>query len=399
MEKTKGEIIDWFNRYKGDVRSIESLNSQFEEILQDKSLDPKELALILYHSAKAINDGVYGENKQKAQITVGAHVQKLTSKMTKAINGRISPDIKIDFTIAHTLDAFKLLEIQPPERLTECLQKKATKFMDSFSTKNMVSMLSSTARLALPVDEKFMRAAIKKVDSFNANSYSSPTQPLELLHALAVIDATEEARKDDKRVHLKKTYNKIFGNNTVKQTIIGACADSVSCHRRLIDSLYWFKRKDDYNYPKQVDKATMFEQDVQKTLEQHGADPLETKPHPITGDRIDLKAQFGKKTFYAECDGPTHFLKSADDHNVVLNGHTIFQTQLSILRNPDEPIVRVPIDVYYQNKDNTDLWENFLLEIDDKDGGGYVLSANGSLVPLEKGYNPDITTEDTHEPD
>ncbi len=399
MEKTKGEIIDWFNRYQGELRSIESLNTQLEKILQDQSLNPKELSLILYHSARAINDGVYGEDKQKARLTVGTHIQKLTNKMIKAINGKVPPDIKIDFTIAHTLDAFKLLEIQPPERLTECLQKKATKFMDIFSARNIVSMLSSTARLALPIDEKFMRAAIKKIDKFNANSYSSPTQPLELLHALAVIDAAEEARKGDKRVNLKKTYNKIFGNNTIKQAIIEACADSISNHRRLIDSLYWFKRKDEYSYPKQGDKPSMFEQDVQKTLEHYGAKPLETKPHPITGDRIDLRAKFREKTFYAECDGPTHFLKAADDHNVVLNGHTIFQTKLSILRNPDEPIVRIPIDVYYPNEGNNDLWETFLLEIGKKDNGGYVLSANGSLVPLEGGYNPDITTEDTHEPD
>lgn len=385
------DMIDWFLRHGGETRSIEALDENLALAL-GKKLNQKQLTLILYHSVKALNQEVYGEDIEKAQKVVKSHIQKWTDNAIKALKGKSEASVSTPQSIENTLSAFRGLNLQPPERLTEFLGQKAETEMQKFSARDLVNVLSASGYLALPLDDKFLQAAGKRLQELGAGL--TPNDAIEVFHALATVDSVQQSLKGDERFKLKKTFDALLNNKAVRGKLAGV-EDQESMTRRILDSVYWFQGNDLVKkYPKTEDTASLFEQDVRDAFAQSGATMQETTPHPVTGQRIDLTGTFSGKSFYVECDGPTHFLRTSDGHNSVLNGSTIFQTALKTKRDEDMVILRMPHDTFYRNQGNHEVFDDVLLALETLPPGGYIITPAGKTIPLTKGYNEDIGFED-----
>lgn len=109
---------------------------------------------------------------------------------------------------------------------------------------------------------------------------------------------------------------------------------------------------------------------------------------------IDLKAAFGATSFAVECDGPDHFIRCVDSHNSVLNGNTIFQTALMARRDPEQLLIRLPYDVFYQNMDNHEMWQYLMIALEEAGTGNYIVGPEGSLLSLTAGFDPGLPYEE-----
>ncbi|NCC21163.1 MAG: hypothetical protein EOM26_01725, partial [Alphaproteobacteria bacterium] len=92
-----------FDERLGEQRNSDALDSAFKEFHR-YSWNAKEVALVLFHTAKAIDRGVYGdteEAKSQARRVVDSHIQGWTDKTVKAFEKRASGlDIKVPQCIA-----------------------------------------------------------------------------------------------------------------------------------------------------------------------------------------------------------------------------------------------------------------------------------------------------------
>ncbi len=393
-------LIGWFHlpcdngaMRTPEPRSHEMLEANLARVLQ-MDLSRKQLDIVLFGTAKAIHKNHYGERasaKDRARRIVKNNIQKWTDKFLKKFGGPTS-DKKNDFafTISQTLKAFQLLEMQPPERLMQRLEQKIVEHAREFSPADVVDTFSAIGRLALPLDDNAMRALMKRTKELAASF--SPHDSAQMVHALAMMDAVQAVHKGENRPRLDKTFGTLLSDPVFRQKA-AVSDDEKDSVRKIWDAMYWFYARDPAHYPKNDDTESLFESDVRDAFEKSGATAQKTEPHPVTGKRPDLKIAFSDKTHVVECDGPTHFLWRADDHCVVLNGSTLFQTALQVKREPETAVIRLPHDVFYANKNNKDLWETVLLHAADTKGGGYVVGPGGMLTALNKEYDPKYTHE------
>lgn len=373
---TKSGLIHYFWRSGNEVRSLEALSKSLDDVLAQK-LDAKELALVLYHATKDSINGVYGEDIKAAQAAIENRIQKWTDKSLKAYEN-FTP-----FTLAQMLTSLKLLNLRPPERFVEFAMTKAEKLIPEFNADDMNFSLSAFAYLSIPLPKKIIQAIEKRMPAIQ-QTFSSD-QAYNVLWSLAVIDAVNKHHNPQEKLSLSGAYNALIKDQLIRQKL--ASSNKKSFHNMLSDSLLWFKGDTEIERSQEEDTSSLFELDVKVELEKAGAIILPSYELKKPKHKVDISAKFNNASILFECDGPTHFVRSADDFKVYLNGKTLFQTALIFRNIKSSSIIRIPSDVYYQHMGDTDFWGNLLLEIDDKELGAYILGQYG-LQALPAGREP-----------
>ncbi|NCC22136.1 MAG: hypothetical protein EOM26_06700 [Alphaproteobacteria bacterium] len=274
------------------------------------------------------------------------------------------------------------------------MEKTSVSCIDSFFPRDLVETLSACARLAVTPGKTFLSAGLKRARDVADRFSQSGT--LELVYALAIIDAGREARQLPNRPDISKNFESLINRQAFRRNLAAECASdsaSVAAISAFRDTAFWFARHDESTvpYPKNDDTESLFERDVARLLEQHEAIMLPTKPHPVTRKRRDLKATFASAAFSVECDGPSHFVRDADSHTIMLNGQTIFQAKLDAIREPEERVLHVPFALFYATAQDNEMWEEVLLHITDAKPGAYIVSPAGQILPIAEGVDPGRT--------
>ncbi len=360
-------VCYFFDKIEG---SLEALDKNLEDVLKQK-LNPKELALVLFHSTMNAKAGLYGDPAQ-ARRTIESHIQKWADKTIKQKEGFSH------FTSTHMLFAFRELELRPPERFLEFVLKKTEDDIKDYSALNLVSTLDSLARLGIDPGKKILQKAGERLPQVVSSMTIS--ESFECLYALGILDAIGEHHHGAKRYPLGGTYNTLLKNQIFRSKI--AAGETKAQLKMLADAIAWFRPTEPISATFEDSANPIFEKDVSATLESAGALILEPRQLRKPHHKLDLTASFGKATFHVECDGPTHFVRSADDHKVYMNGSTLFQTALIHRALPDETVLRIPHNVFYAKMDDRDMWEEVLITIDDKKPGAYILGPQGQFIEL-----------------
>lgn len=341
-------------------------------------LNSKELALILFHAVCDSEKELYGQ-PVAAQRVIENHLQKLTDKAMKQKS-------YTSFTVSHMFDSFSRLGLRPPERFVKFLEDKAIEMLPEAKSDDIADMLKAGAKLGLPFGKGFFNAVQKRMPFVQASF--APAQVYETLHALAILDSVNALHNGSKRFQMGNIFGPMFGDPKVRQKLTGL--DSDASRHMLLDTIYWFKGQKPFPYPRQPETNSYFEHEVSSAFARAGAQILPVKPDPDTHHCTDLSACFNQTVFAVECDGPTHFVRSLDDHKVFLDGSTIFQTALQTKRHNEQKLVRMPHDVFYRNVGNDEMFEYLLLEIEDAAPGSYLVGSSGGLIPLMSGYDSDL---------
>lgn len=380
---TKKDLIDYFFRVDDESRPVTELNHNLDAVLKEK-LNMKELALVLFHSALHGSDrGVYGEQKIARRV-IENHIQGWTDKVLRQQEGHTA------YTLSHMLLAFSILKMRPPERLVKFLEPKITQAVSEMHAKDMRDTLKSLATLGMPLDKGFFKAVQDRIPQIKHefNGYDL----YEVFHSLSILDAVGENLHGKRRAPLGNIFSPLLSDPQVRQKLVEN--DDEKTRRMLLDSVFWFKGQTPLTYTPENGDASLFETDVAAAFKHAGANLHPSEPHPVTKHRIDLKAAFGATSFAVECDGPDHFVRCVDSHNSVLNGNTIFQTALMARRDPDQLLIRLPYDVFYQNMDNHEMWQYLMIELEDVGTGNYIVGPDGNLLPLTAGFDPGLPYEE-----
>ncbi len=378
IRATKQDTVNWIIHEQHD-NDTERLDRELLN-LRNIDINLRIASISICRTMVAIKNNVYGESrgaKSYASNIVSKHVNGIIN--ISLINNPTYPHEDLPLSIIKILDNLDTLSIQPSERFIKYIQRN----MDVFNTKNFASMIQLTARLALKLDNDFIDDIVSKVKSFDIEDFS-PTDMLFMLHSLAVIDATNIANnaENSREIHnkLKDTYQYFCSNDVARSKISDAGYDTArKC--MILDSFYWFNSKDLSAYPRSDDSPSSFEASLEEKLNEYGAKSLDTLPQPVTKKLIDLKLKFNTKSFYVEADGLSHLLKTSDGNGVVFNGNTLLQTMLQNKRTPDETIVRITSKTFNAKRD-TNIWADFLSNVEIADAGVYSMDDDGGLLPM-----------------
>lgn len=365
---SKSALVCYF--YEKNEGSLEALDKTLEEALRQK-LNPKELALILFHATKNAKDALYG-NPSEARRIIESHIQKWTDKVTRQKEGFSH------FTFTHMLHAFRELDLRPPERFLRFILEKSEGELKDYNALNLVSTLDSLARLGIDPGKKYLVKAAERLPHVVPSMTTA--EAFETLYAIGLLDAIGEHHHGNKRFPLGGVYNALLKNQIFRSKI--AAGETKAQLKILADSTTWFRPSDSVPSTLESNANPVFEGDVSHILESAGATILEPRRIKKPDHQLDLTASFGKVTFHVECDGPTHYVRSADDHKVYLNGSTLFQTALIHRALPNETVLRIPHNVFYAKMNEQEMWEEVLINIDDKKPGAYILGPHGQFIEL-----------------
>lgn len=373
----KGGIIQYFlNPEKCcDARSIEALAKNLDDFLSLRQLTSKELALVLFHATKGAQMGLYSEDTTAACEAIKNRVQTWTDKAIKRNDYS-------GYTIAHMFDAFSRLDLRPPERFVSfALEKAKTLIASNFNADDMTDFTAAIAHLAILPDKKLLTAIGTQLTQ--VKRAFSPHQTCSVIRSVAILDTLAAHHHGSKRYSFGSTFSEFINDNKIREKL--ANLSDPASKGMLSDALLWFKGTTPYPRSAESGTSSLFENDNKIALENAGATVQMGVHIPTPNHIIDLSATFGRATFYVECDGPSHFIHGADDHKIYLNGPTIFQTALISKGYPDTTLVRIPADVFYPKRGDSDFWESFLITVDDADNGAYCLASGGNLLPIGEG--------------
>lgn len=379
---SKKELIFYFLQTDGDeVRSAQALADNFD-LAMKQGLNSKELALVLYHATLKAKNGIYGEDTKAALREIECRLQTWTDKALTQTR-TITP-----YTLAHMMHGFSLLELRPPQRFIDQSMELANALVPNFNADDASYFLESLARLAIPAPKKTIGLLQKRMPSI-INSFASE-QAYRVVHSMAILDAVNEHHFGRGKASLSQLYSDTLKDSRFRAKL--AEAQHIGQTHMLSDSLLWFKGDTPINRTEQDDTVSLFEGDVKHNLELAGASVSNDTIISKLKHRVDLTAVFNDKAILIECDGPSHSVKSVDDHKMYLNGNTILQTGLIQKAQPNQNIVRIPHDVFYQHMNDQDFWETFLLTIDEAETGAYILDNNG-LIELVAGKHSALQNE------
>ncbi len=376
MNQDKSNLITYFLRPMDDeIRSPAALSENLDAAL-NHNLTHKELSLILYHSTRDTKNNVYGEgkNKEEALTSIANKLQKWTDKVTH-IKGKECP-----FTYVHMIESFRHLNLKPPERLVEFLIKTLENNIHQARETDIHFILLSFAELGITPSKKLYSGLNKRTlelqNEFDKNSLFDVVRSLCILDALHDVHYKTEENKNAKS-SMDKVFKTILNNNKTREKL-AVTEENKSQINILSDALLWFMGETPQ--PRiEDDVKSLYETDVAKAFSRAGTKVDEGVKIKNPNHTIDLKVTFNNTNIFIECDGPSHFIKSIDDHKMYPNGSTIFQTMLVAKSNPDALLLRLPSTVFYQNIDNPDFIDELLIQIDDlKDTrNAFVVGDNG----------------------
>ena len=379
----KKDLIHYFLQTEGDeVRSVAALSENLN-LAMKQGLNSKELAIVLYHATFKAKQGIYGEDTKSALREIESHIQTWTDK-TLAQSKNISP-----YTLTHMWHAFSLLNIRPPQRFIDRSMELANDaLIGDFNSDDASYFLDAHAKLSVPVPKTAINLLNKRLLSISGSF--SPEQAYRTLNALTTLDAVNQQHFGVGKASVSQICSDILKEPRFRAKLVEPLTDAQQDILALC--LLWLKGESPIARREENDSSSLFEKDVKENLEAAGAKVDTGAIISKLKHRIDLRALFNDKSILIECDGPSHFIKSADDQKVYLNGQTILQTALIKRSKPDDSIIRIPHDVFYQHMRDQDFWESFLINADDAPNGAYILDSHG-LIELEVGKHSALQNE------